>query len=136
MELNLWHTFFNASFYKYNNMERETTTNVFSSEKDDSQQERFAMDSDGRKPENIFIDRPLTSDTEITQVNGHHLPEEDDDEDEEEDDLVLGDEDDLDEADLKEDEIDVEIDDDMDDDLDEDDLVLDADDDEEEEDDL
>ena len=49
---------------------------------------------------------------------------------------MLGDEDDLDEADLKEDEIDVEIDDDMDDDLDEDDLVLDADDDEEEEDDL
>lgn len=117
-------------------MEREITTNVFSSEMEDSLQDNFALDSNSRHPENIFIDRPSTSNTDITQVNGHHLPD-DDEEDEEEDDLVLGDEDDLDDEDLKEDEIDVEIDDDLDEeDIDEDDLVLDADDEDEEESDL
>jgi hypothetical protein len=109
-------------------MERELTNNLFNAEVDDS--------SESRKPENVFIDRPLTSDTEMTQVNGHYLPDEDEDE-EEEDDLVLGDEDELDEDDLDEAEIDVEVDEDLDEeDITEDDLVLDADDDEEEEDDL
>ena len=105
-------------------MERELTNSLFETGINDS--------SESRNPENVFIDRPLTSDTEITQVNGHYLPDEDEDE-EEEDDLVLGDEDELDEADLDEDELDVEVDEDLDeDDIDEDDLVLDADDDEEE----
>ena len=85
----------------------------------------------GRSPDEVFIDRPNTSDTEIKNVNGHNLPEDDeDDDDDTEDDLILGDEDELDEADLEEDEIDVEIDDDVDD-VSEDDLVLDAEEDEE-----
>ena len=89
-----------------------------------------------RSPDEVFIDRPNTSDTEIKNVNGHNLPEDDeDDDDDTEDDLILGDEDELDEADLEEDEIDVEIDDDVDD-VSEDDLVLDAEEDEDEEDDL
>jgi hypothetical protein len=89
-----------------------------------------------RSAEEVFIDRPNTSDTEITYVNGHNLPDDDDEEeDDTEDDLILGDEDELDEADLAEDEIDVEVDDDVDD-VSDDDLVLDAEEDEDEEDDL
>ena len=63
------------------------------------------------------------SDTTITYINGHHIPDEDDDV-EEEDDLVLGDEDELDEDDFEVDEIDVEVDDAIDKDITEDDLVL------------
>jgi hypothetical protein len=77
--------------------------------------------------EDVFIEKPNTSDVAITYVNGHHIPDEDDDV-EEEDDLVLGDEDELNEDDFDVDEIDVEVDDDIDD-VTEDDLVLDADDD-------
>ena len=77
-----------------------------------------------RKPDDTFTDRPNTSDTEITYVNGHYVPEEDEDA---EDDLVLGDEDELEEDDFDEDEIDVEVDDEVDEDIDENDLVLDAD---------
>ena len=86
--------------------------------------------------EDVFIEKPNTSDAAITYVNGHHIPDDDDDV-EEEDDLVLGDEEELNEEDFDVDEIDVELDDDVDD-VTEDDLVLDAEDDldDEEEDDL
>ena len=77
------------------------------------------------------------SETNISYVNGHNLPEDDEDK---EDDLILGDEDEIDEADLAEEEIDVEVDDDVDDVVSDDDLVLDTEDDvlddDEEEDDL
>jgi hypothetical protein len=77
------------------------------------------------------------SETNISYVNGHNLPEDDEDK---EDDLILGDEDEIDEADLAEDEIDVEVDDDVDAVVSDDDLVLDTEDDvlddDEEEDDL
>jgi hypothetical protein len=101
--------------------------------------DRERSDNFDRSPEEVFLDRPNTSDTNISYVNGHNLPDEDEDEDE--DDLVLGDEDDLDDDDLAEDEIDVEVDDEVDPVAGEDDLVLDVDDDlaaddEEEEDDL
>jgi len=98
--------------------------------------DRESSDSFQRDPEEVFIDRPGTSGTQITYVNGHNLPDEDDDEDEDEDDLVLGDEDDLDEDDLAEDEIDVEVDDVVDTDISEDDLLLDADEEDDEEDEL
>lgn len=65
-----------------------------------------------------------SSETTISSVNGHNLP--DDDDDEEEDNLILGDEDDLDEADLAEDEIDVEVDEDVNVVVSDDDLVLDT----------
>jgi hypothetical protein len=99
---------------------------------DDDDRER--SDNFDQSPEEIFMDRSNANDTSISYVNGHNLPEEDDD-DEEEDDLILGDEDDLDDADLVE-EIDVEIDEEVDPDLNDDDLVLDVDDDDEEEDDV
>jgi len=77
------------------------------------------------------------SETNISYVNGHNLPEDDEDK---EDDLILGDEDEIDEADLAEDEIDVEVDDDLDAVVSDNDLVLDIEDDvlddDEEEDDL
>ena len=119
-------------------MEREIINNALRTEREDNQQENLAASSPNRTPEDIFIDRTLTSETDVTHVNGHYLPDEDDeDEDQEEDDLVLGDEDDLDDEDLDEDEIDVEVDDEIDEyDLDEDDLVLDTDDDEQDEDEM
>lgn len=114
-------------------MERSVNNYVTNTTMEESREEQLTTRSESRAPENIFIDRPLTSDTDIAHVNGHYLPDED--EEEEEDDLVLGDEDDLDDEDFNEDEIEVEVDEDLDeDDLDEDDLVLDADDDEDEED--
>jgi hypothetical protein len=105
---------------------------------DDFDDERDSTGSSERSPQEVFIDRPLTGNTEISYVNGHNLPD-DEDEDEEEDDLILGDEDDVDEDDLAEDEIDVEIEEDVDPDVDDADLVLDTDDpvlDDEDEDDL
>jgi len=102
---------------------------------DDEPDDRERSDSYGRSSEEKFIDYP-NADAGITYVNGHNLPEDDDDDDEEEDDLILGDEDELDEADLAEDEIDVEIDEEVDDVISDDDLVLDAEEDVEEEDDI
>ena len=90
--------------------------------------ERETSDSFDRSPEEVFIDRPNTSQTDISYINGHNLPDDEDDEDEE-DDLILGDEDELDEADLAEDEIDVEVDEDVDAVVSDDDLVLDTEDD-------
>lgn len=89
--------------------------------------ERDSSGTSERNPHEVFIDRPNTGNTEITYVNGHNLPDEDEDE-EEEDDLILGDEDDLDEDDLAEDEIDVEVDEEVDPEIDDADLVLDTDD--------
>ena len=89
------------------------------------------------EPHEGLYNQPLESkDKDISYVNGHNLPDEE--EDEEEDDLILGDEDELDEEDLVEDEIDVELDDEVDADISEEDLVLDVEsaDDEDEEDDL
>ena len=90
-------------------------------------------DDDSESP--VSADR--VSETNISYVNGHNLPEDDEDE---EDDLILGDEDEIDEADLAEDEIDVEVDDDLDAVVSDNDLVLDIEDDvlddDEEEDDL
>jgi hypothetical protein len=100
---------------------------------DDELDDRESSDSYGRSSEETFIDRHDAA-ASITYVNGHNLPEDDDEE--EEDDLILGDEDELDEADLAEDEIDVEIDEDVDDVISDDDLVLDAEEDVEDEDDL
>jgi hypothetical protein len=102
---------------------------------DDELDDRERSDSYSRPFEETSFDHRGT-DANITYVNGHNLPEDDDDDDEEEDDLILGDEDELDEADLAEDEIDVEIDEDVDDVIGDDDLVLDAEEDVEEEDDL
>ena len=86
--------------------------------------------------ENVFIERPGTSDAAITYVNGHHIPDDDEDDVDEEDDLILGGGDELDEEDFDGEEIDVEVDDSIDEDLTEDDLVLDADSDEEDEEDV
>ncbi len=96
--------------------------------------------SDSSEPsiEEGFIDRTAASNSNISYVNGHNLPDDEEEEDEE-DDLVLGDEDELEEADLAEDEIDVEVDEDVDAVVSDDDLVLDADadlDDDEDDDDL
>ena len=102
---------------------------------DDELDDRESSDSYGRSSEETFIDRHDAA-ASITYVNGHNLPEDDDDDDEEEDDLILGDEDELDEADLAEDEIDVEVDEDVDAVIGDNDLVLDAEEDVEEEDDL
>jgi hypothetical protein len=102
---------------------------------DDELDDRECSDSYDRSSEGTSFDHRGT-DANITYVNGHNLPEDDDDDDEEEDDLILGDEEELDEADLTEDEIDVEIDEDVDDVISDNDLVLDAEEDVEEEDDL
>ena len=92
------------------------------------------LDDDDRESP---VSSARVSETNISNVNGHNLPEDDEDK---EDDLILGDEDEIDEADLAEDEIDVEVDDDVDDVVSDDDLVLDTEDDvlddDEEEDDL
>ena len=116
-------------------MSQEIINYPFDEELDD---DREPFDSFDRSSEEVFIDRPNTGNTAVSNVNGHNLPDDDDDEDEE-DDLILGDEDELDEADLAEDEIDVEVDEDVDAVVSDDDLVLDTeddvlDDDEEEED--
>jgi hypothetical protein len=121
-----------------NFMQQEIINYLFDPELDNDENER--SESFDRSPEEVFIDRPNTTDTSISYVNGHNLPDEDDD-DEDEDDLILGDEDELDEDDLAEDEIDVEVDDEVDPVVNDDDLVLDVDDDltvddEEEDDDL
>ena len=63
----------------------------------------------------------LSSETNTGYVNGHNLPDDDDEED-----LILGDEEELDEADLAADEIDVEVDEDVDAVASDDDLVLDT----------
>ena len=102
---------------------------------DDEVDDRERSDSYSRSFEETSFDHRDT-DANITYVNGHNLPEDDDDDDEEEDDLILGDEDELDEADLAEDEIDVEVDEDVDAVIGDNDLVLDAEEDVEEEDDL
>jgi hypothetical protein len=102
---------------------------------DDELDDRECSDSYDRSSEGTSFDHRGT-DANITYVNGHNLPEDDDDDDEEEDDLILGDEEELDEADLTEDEIDVEIDEDVDDVISDNDLVLDAEEDVEDEDDL
>ena len=92
------------------------------------------LDDDDRESP---VSSARVSETNISNVNGHNLPEDDEDK---EDDLILGDEDEIDEADLAEDEIDVEVDDDLDAVVSDDDLVLDIEDDvlddDEEEDDL
>lgn len=106
-----------------------------------------AWDKDDRDPsdrssEETCVDRTTIGTPDIKYVNGHNLPDDDDDVDEEENDLILGDEDELDEADLAEDEVDVEVDEDVDAVVGDDDLVLETDDDvldeddEEDEDDL
>jgi hypothetical protein len=92
------------------------------------------LETTGRNPRGILIERPSTS-PETHQVNGNSsLPDDDEDDAKTEDDLILGDEE---EATGDEEEFDVELDDDLDDeDLDEDDLVIDADDDPDEDGDL
>ena len=93
------------------------------------------LDTTGRTPQGILIERPLSTSPDTHPVNGNYsLPgedDEDDDDNEKEDDLILGNEDEL---SGDEEEFDVELDDDLDDeDMDEDDLVIDADDDVDEE---
>ena len=80
------------------------------------------------------IEEPNTGDADVSYVNGYNLPDDDEEDEDEEDDLVLGDEDELEAADLAEDEIDVEIDPDVDEAVSDEVLVLDAEDDEEEDD--
>src|SRR5688572_4811508 len=91
-------------------MSQEIINYPFDQELDDDKEASGSFD---RSSEEVFIDRPNTAQTDISYVNGHNLPDDDEDEDEE-DDLILGDEDELDEADLAEDEIDVEVDEDVD----------------------
>jgi hypothetical protein len=93
------------------------------------------LETTGRTPQGILIERPLSTSSDTYPVNGNYtLPDEDENEDDTEDDLILGDEDEL---SGDEEEYEVEVDDELDDeDIDEDDLVIDADDDPEEEDDL
>jgi hypothetical protein len=93
------------------------------------------LETTGRNPKGILIERPSTS-PGTQPVNGNYsLPDEDEDNAETEDDLILGDED---EVTGDEEEFDVELDDDLDEaDIDDDDLVIDADaDDPDEDDDL
>jgi len=94
------------------------------------------LETTGRNPQGIFIERPLSTSPDMHPVNGNYsLPDEDeeDDDDGTEDDLILGDEEEL---SGDEEEFDVELDDDLnEEDIDEDDLVIDADDDEADEDD-
>ena len=104
-------------------MSQEIINYPFDPELDD---DREASSSFDRSSEEVFIDRPDTSKTDISYVNGHNLPDDDDDDEDEEEDLILGDEDELDEADLAEDEIDVEVDEDVDAVVSDDDLVLDT----------
>ena len=104
-------------------MAQEIINYPFDSEMDNDDRER--SDRFERSHEETFADRPGTGNTSISYVNGHNLPDDEEDEDEE-DDLILGDEDELEEADLAEDEIDVEIDEDVDTEVSDDDLVLDT----------
>ena len=77
-------------------MSQEIINYPFDEDLDD---DRETSGSFERSSEEVFVDRPNTGDTEISYVNGHNLPDEDDDDvDEDEDDLILGDEDELDEA--------------------------------------
>ncbi len=121
-------------------MAQEIINYPFDSEIDNDERER--SDRFARSSEETFVDRPNTGNTDISYVNGHNLPDDDEDDEDEEDDLILGDEEELDEADLAEDEIDVEVDEDVDAVVSDDDLVLETeedvldDDDEEDEDDL
>lgn len=134
-----WHAFFTFFLQIVNFMSQEIINYPFDPELDDD--DRESSDGFDRSSEEVVADRPNASDTEISYVNGHNLPDDDDEDDEDdEDDLILGDEDELDEADLAEDEIAVEIDEDVDPVVSDDDLVLDTEDDvlddEEEEEDL
>jgi hypothetical protein len=93
------------------------------------------LETVGRNPIGILVERPSTS-PDTHPVNGNYsLPDEnEEDDDDTEDDLILGDED---EVTGDEEEFDVELEEDLnEDDLNEDDLVIDADDDEDEDDDL
>ncbi|HTM92658.1 MAG TPA: hypothetical protein VL095_09575 [Flavisolibacter sp.] len=93
------------------------------------------LETTGRTPQGILIERPLSTSSDTHPVNGNYtLPDEDETEDDTEDDLILGDEDEL---SGDEEEYEVEVDEELDDeDIDEDDLVIDTDDDPEEDDDL
>jgi hypothetical protein len=95
------------------------------------------LETTGRKPQGILIERPLSTSSDTHPVNGNYsLPDEDeddDDDDDTEDDLILGDEDEL---SGDEEEFEVEVDEDIDEeDIDEDDLVIGTDDDDLDEDD-
>jgi hypothetical protein len=93
------------------------------------------LETTGRTPQGISVERPLSTSPDTHPVNGNYtIPDEDEDEDDTEDDLILGDEDEL---SGDEEEYEVEVDEELnEEDIDEDDLVIDADDDPEEDDDL
>lgn len=119
-------------FYQHN--ERHNMQDALDERKNSDEQ----LESTGRTPQGILIERPLSTSPDTHPVNGNYsLPDEDDDDeddDETEDDLILGDED---EFKGDEEEYEVEVDDDLDDDdLDDDDLVIDADEDDDSDDDL
>ncbi|MGZ5285687.1 MAG: hypothetical protein ACXWB9_00815 [Flavisolibacter sp.] len=85
---------------------------------------------------NVFIEKPYSTGSDVHPVNGNYAPddEDDDDDDGEEEDLILGDENEISGDEV---EFEVELEEDIDAaDLDEDDLVIDTEDDEEENDDL
>jgi hypothetical protein len=92
------------------------------------------IEQPGGSRNEFFGDPSFPDGVHFKQINGQVQPDDDDDDvDEDEDDLILGDEDELDEDDLSEEDIDVELDEDLDnEDFDEDDLVLGDDDDEDE----
>ena len=118
-------------FYPHN--ERHNMQDAVDERKNSDEQ----LESTGRTPQGILIERPLSTSPDTHPVNGNYsLPDEDDDEDDDdtEDDLILGDED---EFKGDEEEYEVEVDDDIDeDDLDDDDLVIDADEEDDSDDDL
>jgi hypothetical protein len=93
------------------------------------------LETNGRTPQGILVERPLSTSSDTHPVNGNYtIPDEDEDDDEKEDDLILGDEDKL---SGDEEEYEVEVDEELDEeDINEDDLVIDADDDLDEDDDL
>lgn len=115
-------------FYQYG--ERRNMQDALNERKELDEQ----LETIGRNPQGIFIERPLSTSPDTHPVNGNYsLPDEDEDDDDTEDDLILGDEDEL---SGDEEEYDVELEDDLDEeDIDEDDLVIDADEDEDDEDD-
>jgi hypothetical protein len=94
------------------------------------------IEQPGTSSSEILEDFSFPDDVNFQKINGRVQPDDDDEDiDEDEDDLILGDEDELDEEDLSEDDIDIELDEDLtDEDFDEDDLVLGEDDDDEDED--
>ncbi len=52
------------------------------------------LETTGRTPQGILIERPLSTSSDTHPVNGNYtLPDEDENEDDTEDDLILGDED-------------------------------------------